>query len=227
MNDVVSVCCEFPAYHHDAYHRQCHEDAAYQGRDAGSEQTQLRESGHTVNQYPVAQNINHVSANHRPHRHLGLSYSIQKLLHREEDAHKEYRCQIHQEVGADEREQFLRLADAPQVEIEQNENQGEDGSRNHVGKEGVTHLLADAVCSFLAIESADNRGETIGKSHVRYENKTEDVVYQTCCRQFGRTVMTNHQRVGESQDDGSQLSDDDRNTDGKQFPVVMFIVTCN
>ena len=39
--------------------------------------------------------------------------------------------------------------------------------------------------------------------------------------------MTYHQRVGESQDDGTQLSDDDRNTDGKQFPVVMFIMACN
>ena len=41
------------------------------------------------------------------------------------------------------------------------------------------------------------------------------------------TLDETHKRVGESQDDGSQLSDDDRNTDGKQFPVVMFIVTCN
>ena len=226
MNDIVSVISKFPAHHHHAHHRRRHEDAAYQGRDARSEQTQLRESRNTVNQNPVAQDVDHVSANHRPHRHLGLSDTIQELLHREEDAHEEHRCQVHQKVGADECEQFLRLSDAPQVEIEQDENQGEENARNHVGKEGVAHLLSDAVCAFFSVKSADDRGESVGESHVGYEYKTEDIVHQSGCRQFGRTVMTDHQRVGESQDDGTQLSDDDRNTDGKQFPVVMFIVAC-
>lgn len=39
--------------------------------------------------------------------------------------------------------------------------------------------------------------------------------------------MTDHQRVGESQDDGSQLSDDDRKTYREQFAVMMFLVHCH
>ena len=54
--------------------------------------------------------------------------------------------------------------------------------------------------------------------------KTEDIVHQSGSRQFGCTVMANHQRISKSQDDGTQLSDDDRNADSQQFPVVMFLV---
>ena len=67
----------------------------------------------------------------------------------------------------------------PQVEIEQNKNQGEEDARNHVGKEGIAHLLTDAVCAFFSVKSADDRGESVGESHVGYEYETEDIVHQS------------------------------------------------
>ena len=227
MYNVITVGSEFPAGHYHSYHRQCHQDSTCQGRDSGSEQSQFREASHTVDEHPVAQDVHDVTAYHRPHRHLSLSDSVEELLHGIEDSHEEHRCQIHQKVRADKLQQFLRLSDMCQVEIEQDEGKGEDASRQHVGKEGVAHLLTDDVGAFLSVESADDRSEAVGESHIGYKNETEDIVYQSCCRQFGGTVMTDHQRVGESQNDGSQLSDDDRKTYRKQFAVMMFLVHCH
>ena len=222
--NIASVFPEILARHQHAHHRQRHQNAAHQRRNTGSQQTQFREARHTVNQYPVAQDIDYVAANHRPHRHLGLSESVKKLLHREEDAHEEHRGEVNQKVRTDEREQLFRLSDAPQIQVEHNEGEGEDDARQHVGTEGIAHFLSDAVGPFLAVEPSDDRSESVGESHIGYENETEDIVHQSGSRQFGCTVMANHQRISKSQDDGTQLSYDDRNSDSQQFPVVMFPV---
>ena len=100
--NIASVFPEILARHQHAHHRQRHQNAAHQRRNTGSQQTQFREARHTINQYPVAQNIDYVAANHRPHRHLGLSESVKKLLHREEDAHEEHRGKVYQKVRTDE-----------------------------------------------------------------------------------------------------------------------------
>ena len=90
-----------------------------------------------------------------------------------------------------------------QIEIEQDENSRKNGSRQHIGKEGVANLLSDTVGTFLSVKPADDRSESVGKSHIGYKDETEDIVHQSCCCQFGCTVMTNHQRISKSQNDGS------------------------
>ena len=90
-----------------------------------------------------------------------------------------------------------------QIEIEQDESSRKNGSRQHIGNEGVANLLSDAVGAFLAVKLADDRSESVGESHIGYKDETEDIVHQSCCCQFRCTVMTNHQRICKSQNNGS------------------------
>ena len=100
-----------------------------------------------------------------------------------------------------------------EVEIEDHQGEREEYAHHHIGEEGVFHFLSYFVRFLHAVEFPDDRGETVGEPHVGNEDEGDDIVDETCCRQFLRAVMSDHERVGESQNDGSQLSDDDRNPD--------------
>ena len=100
-----------------------------------------------------------------------------------------------------------------EIEVEDYQSERENDAHHHIGEEGVFHFLSYFVRFLHAVEFSDDRGETIGEAHIWNEDEGDDIVDETCRSQFLRAVMSDHERVGESQNDGSQLSDDDRNPD--------------
>ena len=215
MDDVLAILLELLLAQYHRHHCCRHQDARAHSGESGTEQTQLREWTYAVDEHPVAQDVDHVAHNHHPHRHLGMSDTVQKLLHRIEYTHEEHRDQIHDEVRADEGEQFLGLSDTREIEVEYHHRQGEDAAHNHVGEERIAHLLTYLVGALHAIESADDRGESVREAHVRDEYEGIDVVDESCRRQFLSAMMTYHERVGEAKHDCAELSDDDRYADGE------------
>ena len=225
LDDVCAILLElFPAHHH-AYHRPRHQDAGEEGGETGSCQSQLRERPHAIDEHPVAQDVGDVSGYHHPHSHLGMGDSVEELLHRVEHAHEEHGDEVDDEVRADERQQFLWLPDVGEVEVKDYEGNRKNAAHHHVCHEGVSHLLSDFVGSLHAVELADDRGETVGESHVGDKHQSEDVVHQSCRRQFLCAVVSYHECVGEAQDDGAELSYNNRYTDGEELSIVMFL--CN
>ena len=198
MQNVVTVLGELLPAYHDSHHGCCHEHTAQQGRDSGSEKSQFGESCHTIDEQPVAEDVDHVACYHHPHRHTRLCHAIKKLLHGVEYAHEEYRDEVDDEVGTDEVEQLFGLSDVREVEVEHHKRYGEKGARKHIGKERVAHLLSDAVDTFLAIEPADDRSQTIGEAHIHDEHQGIDVVDKSCRSQFFRAVVTYHDGVGKT-----------------------------
>jgi len=223
LDDVEAILPELASAHHHAHHRRSHQDAREEGGETGAEQTQLRKRSHAIDEHPVAQDVGDVAGYHHPHRHLGMGDTIEELLHRIEYAHEEHGYEVDDEVGADERQQLLGLPDMGEVEVEDDEGDGEDAAHHHVSHERVSYLLSDFIRSLHAVELADDRGETVGESHVGDKDQSEDIVHQSCRRQFLRAVMSYHERVGEAEDDGSQLTNDDRYADGEQCPIMMLV----
>ena len=88
--DVVSVLLEFLSEDDHSHHHHRHEDAAAHGGESGTEQAQLREGSHAIDEHPVAEDVQYIAANHHPHRHLGMRDAIEELFHRIEDADEEY-----------------------------------------------------------------------------------------------------------------------------------------
>ncbi len=196
--DVVAVLAEFLVACYHAHHRQCHQDTRQESGDACSEQSQLRKRPHTVDEHPVAKDVDHVAAYHHPHRHLGVGDTIEKLFHGVEHTHEQHRYEVDNEVRTDERQQFLGLSDMGKVEVEDDEGKRKDTSHHHVGDEGVAYLLSDFLRALHAIELADDRSEAVGEAHVGDEHESEDIVDQSCRRQFLSAMMSYHEGVGET-----------------------------
>ena len=95
------------------------------------------------------------------------------------------------------------MSDVREVEVEHRKRYGEKGARKHIGEERIAYFLSDAVGTFLAIESTDDRSQTIGEAHVHDEHQGIDVVDKSSRSQFFRAVVTYHDGVGKTQDDGS------------------------
>ena len=131
----MSVLLEFLSEDDHSHHHHRHEDAAAHGGESGTEQAQLRERSHAIDEHPVAEDVQYVAANHHPHRHLGMRDAIEELFHRIEDADEEYRDEVDDEVRTHEREQFLWLSDMVEVEVQDDHRQGEDAAHHHVGDE--------------------------------------------------------------------------------------------
>ena len=75
--------------------------------------------------------------------------------------------------------------------------------------------------SSLAKQVAYDRGQTIREAKIKEQHQTEHVVYKPGGCQLLGAVVTNHQRVGEAENDGAKLSDDDWYAEDKQLLVMM------
>ena len=63
------------------------------------------------------------------------------------------------------------------------------------------------------------------------EKQQEDIVDKRCCSKFISAVLAHHDSVGQTSDDASQLSDDDRNRQPQERSVILrvllYIIECH
>ena len=203
---VADIASAGEEYHHEGYR---HYHARPHGGDTGSEQAQLGEGTYAVDEQPVEEDVDHVAANHYPHRHLCAGDAVEELLQGIEHAHEGDAHQVDQEVGADDGQQLLGLADVVQVQVEQRHHCHEQQSHHHVGHYRVLYLLPDFVGAAHAEEAAHDGGKSVREAEIEEQSQGEDVVDQSGCTQLDGAVVAYHQRVGKAEDDGAQLSDDD------------------
>lgn len=198
------------AAHEHAREQDEDDDARDKGADACTEQSHLGESELAVDQYVVADDVQQVACQKHPHRHGGVGDALDELAegigrHDEQD-----RCHRDQVVGADQRHQLVGLVEQSEVQIDGGEDGRDEYCGRGVGHEAVLDPAADgevfASCEVLA----DERGEVVGESRAEDDEGVDHVVHERGCAEFGRGVLSDHDRVGESRDDGSELADDDR-----------------
>ena len=72
----------------------------------------------------------------------------------------------------------------------------------------------------LSQQSAHDRSKPVGEPHASYDEQAENVIHETGCSQFVRTIMAHHKRIGESHHDGAQLPQHDRNADAQKVGIV-------
>ena len=68
------------------------------------------------------------------------------------------------------------------------------------------------------VEGADDGGQPVSETGAEDDDQVEHVVHERSGRQFLCAVVSDHERVGQAQDDDADLPDDDGDADGEKPP---------
>ena len=166
----------------------------------------------SVNQYPVAEDVQDVAADEEPHGCLRVGDAVGKLLESIEEQHEDDGDEQHDVIRTHQGEQFLRLAQAMDVQVEDAHDGGQQDADKSVRPKRILQGASHGFLLALAEEASHDGGQPVGETGGKDDDEVEHVVYEAGCGQVFRAMMAYHQCVGKAEDDHAQLADDDGET---------------
>ena len=149
--------------------------------------------------------------------------SVGKLLEGIEKHDEGKRSPENQVIGLDERQQFFRLSQLVEVEIKDSHNDAQEYGYQQIGEQAVFQFASRLFLFATTVERPDDGRESVGETQSEDDGEVEQRIHKAGCRKFRSTVVPDHHGVGESQDDGAQLSDHDGDPEIDKFFVVSFV----
>ena len=180
-----------------------HEDARQGGRDAGAQQSELRERAYAVNQQVVSHDVEQVGTDHDPHRRTGVADAVEELFESVEKGLDGYGKHDDDVVRPDFGEKLFGLSHVPQEKVEYPHQQEQHHAQCAVDLKSGFQCLAGILEFSPGVHGAYDRSDGVRITQGKNQHQHHDVVDEACGGQGVRTEMTHHDGVSQSLYDGT------------------------
>ena len=157
-----------------------HEDARQGGRDAGAQQSELREGAYTVNQQVVSHDVEQVGTDHNPHRRTGVADAVEELFESVEKGLDGYGKHDDDVVRPDFGEKLFGLSHVPQEKVERPHQQEQHHAQCTVDLKSGFQCLACILEFSPGVHGAYDRSDGVRITQGKDQHQHHDVVDKAC-----------------------------------------------
>ena len=202
----------------------CHQhqlqESAQQGGKSRSHQSHFWQSPMAKDEQPVAEYVEDVGDEHYPHRHRSILYAVAELLVGIENHHGQHAQQQHQQIRANQGQKLVWQSHPRKSKEKQPGKQRHQQTNPRTSKESVPKLAGNVMLPTLSQQSAHNRRQAVGEAHTTHNEQGNNVIHETSCSQFVRSIMSYHKRIGEPHHDEAHLPHHDWHADAQEVCVM-------